>query len=73
MIARCSDLRCARSLIGPTPDIETEDFKGSKIAILAENGFEQEELVVPRKALDQAGAKSKSFLPRTIKFTPDFA
>lgn len=32
-------------------------LQGKKIAILVANGFEQEELTVPKKALEQAGAK----------------
>ena len=31
-----------------------ETLKGLKVAILVENGFEQVELVEPRRALDQA-------------------
>src|ERR1700733_6877966 len=34
------------------------DLKGKKIAILATIGFEQAELIEPRKALEQAGAKT---------------
>lgn len=37
----------------------THDLKGRKIAILATNGVEQEELLRPREALDQAGAETK--------------
>ena len=33
-----------------------ENLNGLKVAILVDNGFEQVELVEPRKALDQAGA-----------------
>lgn len=34
------------------------DLKGRKIAILVTDGFEQVELIEPRKALDSAGAKT---------------
>jgi protease I len=34
------------------------DPKGRKIAILVADGFEQVELIEPRKALDSAGAKT---------------
>src|SRR5262249_35161419 len=48
----------------------TEDFymasnlKGKKIAILATDGFEQAELLEPRKALDDAGAKTEVIAPK---------
>jgi protease I len=34
------------------------NLKGKKVAILATNGFEQSELIEPRKALDAAGAQT---------------
>jgi protease I len=37
----------------------TKNLQGKKIAILATNGFEQAELLDPRKALDEAGAETK--------------
>ncbi len=40
-----------------------EHLKGKKVAILIENGFEQVEMVDPRKALDQAGAETKIVSP----------
>ena len=40
-----------------------ENLKGLKVAILVDNGFEQVELVEPRKALDQAGAETGLFRP----------
>jgi protease I len=51
-----------------------ENLKGLKVAILVENGFEQVELVEPRKALDQAGAETQIVSPqnkqvRAWKFT----
>lgn len=47
---------------------------GLKVAILIEDGFEQVEMVEPRKALDQAGAKTSIVSPkdrrvRAWKFT----
>jgi protease I len=41
-----------------------ENIKGMKVAILIEDGFEQVEMVEPRKALDQAGAKTSIVSPR---------
>src|SRR3984893_19095860 len=45
-------------------DIQMENLKGLKVAILVENGFEQVELVEPRKALDQAGAETQIVSPK---------
>jgi protease I len=39
------------------------DLNGKKIAILVENGFEEAELLEPRKALDGAGAKTTVVSP----------
>jgi protease I len=39
-------------------------LQGKKIAILVEDGFEQVELLEPRKALDEAGAKTVVVSPR---------
>jgi protease I len=36
-----------------------ENLKGLKVAILVTDGFEQVELLEPRKALDQAGAETR--------------
>jgi len=41
-----------------------ENLKGLKVAILMEEGFEQVEMVEPRKALDQAGAKTSIVSPK---------
>jgi protease I len=41
-----------------------ENMKGMRVAILIEDGFEQVEMVEPRKALDQAGAKTSIVSPR---------
>jgi protease I len=40
-----------------------ESLQGKKIAILVTDGFEQVELTEPRKALDQAGAKTAIVSP----------
>jgi protease I len=40
-------------------------LKGKKIAILATDGFEQVELTQPRKALDEAGAKTFVVSPKS--------
>jgi protease I len=39
-------------------------LRGKRIAILATDGFEQAELMEPRKALDQAGAATEVISPR---------
>jgi protease I len=41
-----------------------ENLKGVKVAILVTDGFEQVELVEPRKALDGAGAKTSIVSPK---------
>jgi deglycase len=41
----------------------TGNLQGKKVAILATDGFEQSELLEPRKALDQAGATTKLVSP----------
>lgn len=41
-----------------------ESLKGMKVAILVHDGFEQVELVEPRKALNQAGADTKLISPK---------
>ena len=40
-----------------------ESLQGKKVAILVTDGFEQVELTEPRKALDQAGAKTEVVSP----------
>ncbi|HSR11872.1 MAG TPA: type 1 glutamine amidotransferase domain-containing protein [Thermodesulfobacteriota bacterium] len=40
------------------------DIKGKRVAILVENGFEQVEMVEPKKALDEAGAETKIVSPQ---------
>jgi len=39
-------------------------LQGTKVAILADNGFEQVELVKPRQALEEAGAETKVVSPQ---------
>lgn len=41
-----------------------QTLKGMKIAILATDGFEQVELLDPRKALDEAGAETRVVSPK---------
>ena len=43
------------------------ELKGRKVAILVTDGFEQVELVEPRKALDQAGARTSIVSPKDKK------
>src|ERR1700759_3427745 len=50
------------------------NLHGIRVAILATDGFEQVELMEPRKALDQAGAETRAVSPkpervRAWKFT----
>src|SRR5256885_17249287 len=42
-----------------------KDLTGKRIAILVDEGFEQVELVKPRKALDKAGAETQVVSPQT--------
>jgi protease I len=43
------------------------NLKGKRIAILATDGFEQAELLEPRKALDEAGAQTEVIAPKSGK------
>jgi protease I len=43
------------------------DIKGMKIAILIEDGFEEVEMTKPRKALDDAGARTSIVSPKPDK------
>jgi protease I len=45
----------------------TNNLKGKRVAILATDGVEQVELTEPRKALDQAGAKTVVVSPKSGK------
>lgn len=42
----------------------SDSLKGKKVAILVADGFEEVELVEPRKALDQAGAQTSIVSPK---------
>jgi protease I len=42
-----------------------QELKDLRVAILAENGFEQSELIEPRKALDAAGARTSVVSPQS--------
>ena len=42
-----------------------DSLKGKRVAILCTDGFEQPEMVEPRKALDQAGAKTTLIAPKS--------
>src|SRR5918999_3665225 len=44
--------------------MDHEHLAGLKVAILVTDGFEQIELVEPRKALDQAGAETRIVSPK---------
>jgi len=41
----------------------TDDLKGKRVAILVADGFEQVEMTEPRKALEEAGAKTELVSP----------
>jgi len=45
----------------------TQNLQGKRVAILVENGFEQVEMTEPRKALDQAGARTDLVSPSAGK------
>jgi protease I len=45
----------------------TNTLQGKKVAILVTDGFEQSELLEPRKALDEAGAKTQVVSPADKK------
>jgi len=42
-----------------------QNLQGPKVAILVTDGFEQVELLEPRKALDEAGAKTSVVSPKS--------
>jgi protease I len=46
-----------------------ENLKGLKVAILVTDGFEQVELLEPRKALDQVGAETRVVSPKDQRVT----
>ena len=43
------------------------ELRNKRVAVLAENGFEQSELVEPKKALEQAGATAEVISPQKGK------
>ena len=45
----------------------TNELRNKRIAVLAENGFEQSELIEPKKALEQAGATTEVISPQKGK------
>jgi len=63
-ITRASD---PQHLQRSTRDMPTNDLSGKRVAILATDGVEQVELTEPRKALDQAGAKTSVVSPKDGK------
>jgi len=48
---------------------DNDRLKGKHVAILATDGFEQSELEHPRRALDDAGAKTVLVSPKTGEIT----
>ena len=44
-----------------------DELRGKKIAALVDHGFEQSELLEPKKALEQAGAEVDVVSPQTGK------
>ena len=42
------------------------ELRNKRVAVLAENGFEQSELTEPKKALEEAGATVEIVSPQTI-------
>jgi len=47
--------------------VTNRNLQGKKVAILVTNGFEQSELIEPRKALDEAGATTQVVSPAGAK------
>ena len=50
--------------------MESKNLEGMRVAILATDDFEEAELVEPRKALDNAGAKTTVLAPKAGKIPP---
>ena len=48
-------------------DMESKTLEGMRVAILATDGVEEAELIEPRKALDNAGAKTTLLSPKPAK------
>ena len=53
-----------------TQSTKAVSLKGRNVAILATDGFEQSELTEPRKALDDAGAKTVVIAPQPGSIPP---
>src|SRR5581483_9690896 len=51
------------SIMNELNGTENQPLAGKKIAILVADGFEQDELVSPRKALEEAGAETEIVSP----------
>jgi protease I len=47
--------------------IMDKQIEGLRVAIVVTDGFEQDELVKPRQALEEAGAKTEIVSPRPKK------
>lgn len=47
--------------------MDEKNLRGMRVAILATNGVEQAELIEPRKALDEAGARTTLIAPKAGK------
>ena len=60
-----NSLKITSAGIPCAPVIGMDNIEGIRVAILVEDGFEQVELVEPRKALDQAGAKTSIVSPKS--------
>jgi protease I len=45
-------------------ELKMKNLKGLKVAILITDGFEEVEMVTPRKALDDAGAETRIVSPK---------
>src|SRR5438128_3988482 len=48
----------------PGGNMAKKDLTGKRVAILVDEGFEQVELIKPRKALDKIGAKTEIVSPQ---------
>src|SRR6476660_5239626 len=60
-LARCT----SETVMETEVQLMAEELRGKRIAALVENGFEQSELLEPKKALEQAGAKVDIVSPQT--------
>jgi protease I len=61
---RTGGARRARPLIAKEIDM-ANPLQGLRVAVLATDGFEQSELIEPRRALDEAGATTPVVSPKT--------